>query len=129
MCKYVFDCYHSFRPVMYETLKSTVNLEHSPSISKIIMRQNKLTDIQERAILKERKPSPGDHNPENYENYYKKLRLGHARNIKLKETLRLYDPIFASTKGKKGSVGSSAIEPGPSYYSPLKLKPSKPSTF
>lgn len=45
MCKFVYRVIIAFRPVMYETLKSTVNLEHSPSISKIIMRQNKLTDI------------------------------------------------------------------------------------
>ena len=68
---------------MYQTLNSTVNLEHSPSIAKIIMRNNKLSDIKERTFLKEKRPGPAEHYPETYENYYKKLKLGKGKNWKL----------------------------------------------
>lgn len=47
---------------MYDKLKSTLNLEHSPSIAKLVISNSKLSEIKERKRLREKRPSPGDHN-------------------------------------------------------------------
>lgn len=47
------------------------------------MRNNKLSDIKERIFMKEKRPGPGEHNPEKYESYYQKLKLGKGKNWKL----------------------------------------------
>lgn len=107
-----------------------MNLKHVTSINRISVPDNTLEEIKERKRLKDRRPSPADHNPSNYVQYYKSLKVQPVKgNLKMKETLRLYDPIWHQSRGKLAALGSQNVEPGPANYKPKKSKSSKPGTF
>lgn len=51
------------------------------------------------------------------------------KNYHLKETLRIYDPLWEHSKGKVASVGYNGVNVGPQTYSLKYHKSGKPAGF
>lgn len=101
-----------------------MNLEHSPSINRIVVSEVRIKEIQDRKRLKDKRPSPGDHNPEKLDEHYKKYRLRPS----LERTLRLYDKSILKEAFAKRHK-SVVVSPGPHEYNPRLSKINNPGTF
>ena len=108
-------------------MKSTCNLEHSPSISKA----TKLTVQLAKKKAKEHPgPGPANYNPDNYDQYIKSKQIVPAKPKKpsidrLSLTLKLYDPNW-----QKGMIGTqSSEEVSPSSYKPKLFRKPSPVKF
>jgi len=88
--------------------------------------ETRLAQINER--LKERRPAPGDYDPDRYNEHYQRIKQKN-KDLHMKLTLRLYDPNFG--KQKLGKLRAQALieAPGPLSYCTKKNKSSKLGTF
>jgi hypothetical protein len=77
--------------------------------------ETRLAQVREK--LKERRPAPGDYDPDRYNEHYRRIK--HRKmDLHMKMTLRLYDPNFG--KEKLGKLRAQALieAPGPLSYHP-----------
>lgn len=102
-------------------------MEHSPSISKLVVPEYRLKVIKERT--KEVRPGPADYNPESLDQSFKMKKIKPVKNLNMKLTLRLYDPSW--DEGRLGKMRATIVRntPGPLSYEPRLHKGDKPGTF